>query len=101
MRCRPEFITGQRKHADHTTFAAYVRNLTPTALSLSVPFGTLDQAPQMTPAAQAALRARNRKRYTTAPVPAAAANVTTPVASSGHRIADDNEKNWSSGTRTP
>ena len=43
MRCKSEFITAQRKHDDHTNFAAFVRNLTPTALSLTVPFGTLDR----------------------------------------------------------
>ena len=67
MRCNAEFITGQRKHADHTTFAAYVRNLTPTALSLTVPFGTLDRMPSMNPAAHTMLRDRNRARYATTP----------------------------------
>jgi hypothetical protein len=96
MRCRAEFITGQRKHGHHTTFAAYVRNLTPTALSLTIPFGTLDRLPQMTPATRLALRERNRHRYTADPRPTTSPQSTStaePVT-----VAHD-DPNWISGTR--
>ena len=68
MRRKPEFIAAQRKHADHTTFATYARNLTPTALSLTVPFGSLDRLPRMSATAHEALRERNCRRYATSPV---------------------------------
>ena len=67
MRCRPEFITSQRKSVDQTAFAAFVRNVTPTALSLTVPFGTLDRLPPMTREAQIELRERNKGRYAVSP----------------------------------
>lgn len=63
MRCKAEFISAQHKHKKQTAFAAYIRNLTPTALSLTVPFGTLDALPQMTDVAHLELRERNRGRY--------------------------------------
>ena len=95
MRCRPEFITAQRKTADATAFAAYVRNLTPTALSLSVPFGALDRLPQMTQDAHAALRARNRERYAARSFgPAGPMPPATPTPPTVALDDDD----WSSGT---
>lgn len=101
MRCRPEFITGQRKQSGSTSFATYVRNITPSALSLSIPFGTLDRMPRMSADAQARLRERNRQRYTvnpkTEPVSKdqpASRNPASPTEVSG----DDDD--WSSGTRT-
>ena len=99
MRCKPEFITAQKKHADHTTFSAFVRNLTPSALSLNVPLGTLDRLPQMTPTAHQALRDRNRRDYTVSPAKRAAPN---PVATSmTSPILPPDEDEWSSGTRSP
>jgi hypothetical protein len=97
MRCKPEFITSQRKNDDHTTFAAFVRNLTPTALSLTVPFGTLDRLPQMTQEAHADLRERKRRRYSTSPVPTPA-STPKPAPAEPHTTPDD-DGDWSSGTR--
>ena len=98
MRCKAEFIASQRKHEDQTTFAAYIRNLTPTALSLSVPFGTIDRMPQMTPTAQAALRERNRQSYAAAPPAPNGSEPSKAKTELPHPVADD-DKNWSSGTR--
>lgn len=99
MRCKPDFITGQRKHDAHSTFAAFVRNLTPTALSLSVPFGTLDRSPQMTADAHCLLREKNRGRYAVTPVETAApAPENTTV---GTRPVAEDDHEWSSGTRSP
>jgi hypothetical protein len=47
MRTSPEFIANQRKRRDHTQFATYIRNHTDEALSLSVPFGSLDKKDKM------------------------------------------------------
>jgi len=99
MRCRPEFITSQRKRDDHTTFTAFVRNLTPTALSLTVPFGTLDRLPQMAPNAHVELRQRNQRRYATSPVATAAATP-KPAPAEPHAAPSDDD-DWTSGTRKP
>jgi hypothetical protein len=58
-----EFVAGVRKRGHETDFASYVRNLTPAAITLTVPFGTLEAAPCMTDAALARVIARNRERY--------------------------------------
>ena len=101
MRCKPEFITGQKKNADHTSFAAFVRNLTPAALSLNVPLGTLDRLPQMTASAHQALRDRNRYRYTVSQAEGAAAQQAPPAADQSKTcsIPEDGD-DWNSGTRT-
>jgi hypothetical protein len=99
MRCKSEFITAQRKHDDRTTFAAFVRNLTPTALALSVPFGTLDRSPQMTTNAQRVLRERNHRRYAVSPMSIGASTPGKTTADARPPIDDDGD--WSSGTRPP
>jgi hypothetical protein len=91
MRCNTEFITGQRKHADHTTFAVYIRNVTPTALSLTVPFGTIDHMARMSSAAHTMLRDRNRARYATA-----CTRTTEPTPASADPPVRDDE--WMSGS---
>jgi len=63
MRCSPDFITAMAKRQKSTEFACYVRNLTPHAIRIEVPFGTLEAAPKMTDAARADVLARNRERY--------------------------------------
>jgi len=62
MRCKPEFIAAQTKTEHAATFAIYVRNVTPTAVTLTVPFGTLEAQPQMSDQAYARLIASNRAR---------------------------------------
>ena len=42
MRTSPEFLNAMTKEQDGTSFAAFVRNHTPHALKLSVPFGTAE-----------------------------------------------------------
>ena len=60
MRTSPDFIGATRKRAKSTEFACYVRNLTDGAVRITVPFGTLEDAPRMSRAAHGELRARNR-----------------------------------------
>lgn len=62
MRTTPRFILEQRREAKETHFACYLRNLTPTAVSLSVPLGAMENEPQMTQEAFAGLLAGNRAR---------------------------------------
>ena len=69
MRTTPDFIAAQNKAAKHTTFATYVRNLTPSAISLTVPFFSIDKLPIMPDSAYAQMRANNRARYTAAAPP--------------------------------
>jgi hypothetical protein len=58
-----EFLAGVRKYARSTEFATYVRNLTETAITLNIPFGTLESAPRMSDEAYACVIAANRQRY--------------------------------------
>jgi hypothetical protein len=62
MRTTPTFILEQHKLAKATQFACYVRNLTPTALSLTIPFGALEREPVMTDAAYRRMEEDNRQR---------------------------------------
>lgn len=82
MNCAPEFIRARRKTSSGTQFACYVRNYTDTAVSLSIPFGTIENQPQMSKAAHANLLAQNRQRVSAPPEAQkpAAAPVPKPVA---------------------
>ncbi len=62
MRTTPTFILEQHKGAKETHFACYLRNVTPTALSLAVPFGTMEQEPIMSDEAYRKLLQTNRAR---------------------------------------
>jgi len=66
METTPEFLKAQhRDSADPpqwTELACYVRNFTPQAVSLTVPFYLLEKMPQMAPAEHRALLERNRAR---------------------------------------
>ena len=67
MRCDPDFILAQKRDGrppKWAQFACYVRNFTSSAVSLKVPFFTLEQMPQMTDAEHAQLLERNRARVT-------------------------------------
>lgn len=59
LRCTPEFIEGQPK----LHFAAFIRNFTPSAVALSVPFGRLESMPRMTPAELLQVRSDMRAQY--------------------------------------
>ncbi|MEZ5844822.1 MAG: type IV secretion system DNA-binding domain-containing protein [Hyphomicrobiaceae bacterium] len=96
MRCRADFIAGQVKRADHTSFATYVRNVTPTALSLTVPFGTLDRMAQMSEAEHRVLRERNRARYCVRPAEVVGAGAT--VSSEVKTEVSEDDPDWTSGT---
>jgi hypothetical protein len=71
MRTTPDFLIQQRKDRAQpphwTQFACYVRNVTAQALSLHVPFGALEAAAKMCPAAHARVKALNRARYAAQP----------------------------------
>lgn len=92
-----EFVAGVRKHPHSTEFAAYVRNVTSAAITLNLPFGTLESAPRMTADAHAKVIANNRQRYAATrgePRPAAASRdehrpAAAPADSEAHREADD------------
>lgn len=62
MRSSPDFIASMTKRPRATEFACYVRNLTPQAIRIEVPFGALEAAPRMSDAEHAELRQRNRTR---------------------------------------
>jgi hypothetical protein len=63
MRTSTDFIGATRKRASSTEFACYVRNLTGTAVRLTVPFGTIEDAPRMNKEAHARMIAANRASY--------------------------------------
>jgi hypothetical protein len=62
MRTTPTFILDQRKGAAETHFACYVRNATASALSLTIPFGTMEKEPSMAAEAYRGLIDRNREK---------------------------------------
>jgi hypothetical protein len=63
MRCEEEFLQSMRKHAKHTEFACFVRNITPSPLRLTVPFGTMESRPRLSEVEYEELLALNRSRY--------------------------------------
>ncbi len=67
MRTTSDFIGSMRKTPKATEFAAYIRNETPTAVRLAVPFGTMEAAPRMTPEAHRRVIERNRARLSDDP----------------------------------
>ena len=66
METTPEFLKAQRRDSadppQWTQLACYVRNFTPQAVSLTIPFYVLETMPQMTAAEHRALLDRNRMR---------------------------------------
>ncbi|WP_157791197.1 ATP-binding protein [Bradyrhizobium japonicum] len=63
MRTTPEFILEQPRYH----FAAYVRGLTDTALSIGIPATDMNAMPRMTRAEHDAVRTRIRERYARSP----------------------------------
>lgn len=65
MYCSGEFVRSmkavERKHAE---FAVFVRGMTDQAVRITVPYGTLENAPQMDRAAHARMREINRRVMT-------------------------------------
>lgn len=46
-------------------FGCFIKNHTPNAVRLTIPFGLIEDAPKMSPEEHKALRQRNRERYGT------------------------------------
>jgi hypothetical protein len=69
MRTTSEFLTNLKKTQDYSEFAAYIRNKTGRALSIEVPFGTLEAMPKMSNAEHKVLIARNNARYSASAPP--------------------------------
>ena len=66
MRTTPEFILNQPPYH----FAAYVRGLTSTAISLGIPNVDMNRMPRMTEMEQNIVQQRIREQYATAPASA-------------------------------
>jgi hypothetical protein len=77
MRTTPTFILEQHKASKETHFACYLRNVTPTALSLAVPFGTMEKEPTLSAEAYRRLLDANRARVSN-PSPTQTAPPTEP-----------------------
>ncbi len=58
-----DFIARARKRRTETEFAVYIRNSTPSAVTLTVPFGSLERMPTMDSDAIARVAVQNRERY--------------------------------------
>jgi hypothetical protein len=59
LRTTPEFILGQPQ----LSFAAFIRNVTPQAISMRFPLGYMEAMPQMTDAEAQIVRDEMRRRY--------------------------------------
>jgi len=62
MHCDADFIQSMKKRERHTEFACMVRNVTPSAVRMSVPFGVMESLPKMSGKQYEALLALNNKR---------------------------------------
>ncbi len=65
MGTKPEFVSSMHKRRNTTEFAAFIRNLTDSAVKLTVPLGTLERLPQMSHTAYQELLAANRRQIAT------------------------------------
>jgi len=63
MHVDDDFLLAQRKQRKATSFACYVRNVTPQALAISIPLGTVDRLQTMSDAQFAQLRDASRAAY--------------------------------------
>lgn len=63
MHTDSEFVQAQRKRKSTTSFACYVRNVTPQALGLEVPLGTVERLPTMSGQDRDDIQYLNRARY--------------------------------------
>jgi hypothetical protein len=77
----PEFILSRQK-VDHgfSEFACYVDRVTPAAVSLRIPHGTLDAQPRMSDDQYRRLRATNKQAMTRGPSPALTPPPASPIA---------------------
>lgn len=67
MSTNPNTLTATRKRGKETEFAAYIRNATESAITLTVPFGTMERVPTMGQDRFDLLIARNRDAIATGP----------------------------------
>ncbi|MCI0549754.1 MAG: type IV secretory system conjugative DNA transfer family protein, partial [Anaerolineae bacterium] len=65
MRCDADFIHSTRKRDTQTEFACWVKHITPQAIKISVPLGSVEQLPVISDAEYETLLLKNRKRYCT------------------------------------
>lgn len=91
MRTTPTFILEQRKGAKETHFACYVRNVTASALSLTVPFGSMERQKSMTNEAYLTLLEHNRANVT-APYVERIVHQPQPTAAAPSEVSPDNDK---------
>jgi hypothetical protein len=63
MRCDADFLQSMRRYPDHTEFACFIRNHTPKAVRLSVPFGVMEDLPKASEEDYQILLGENRERY--------------------------------------
>lgn len=82
MKTTPAFITEHTKADTGTAFAVHVRHLTPHAVTLRIPFGTLDAQPRMSDTQFAQFIAANRARLAVRP-----ANNDAPIVTPTDRAA--------------
>jgi hypothetical protein len=93
MRTTADFLTNLKKTDRSAQFAAHIRNKTGRALSVELPFGTLEAQSKMTTAKHKVLIARNNARYSAQPSPSNEPIVTfTPRPSEMERGAVHNRR---------
>lgn len=63
MHCSPTFIQEMRKRRTETEFAGYIKNITPQALRIAVPLGSVEALPRLSDTEYEELREANRERY--------------------------------------
>lgn len=63
MRCEPEDLQAMRKGERHTEFACFVRHVTERPVTLTVPFGSMERLPKLSPLGYAHLRELNRVKH--------------------------------------
>lgn len=63
MRCDDDLLLHTKKRQAHTEFACYVRNLTPQAVKVTVPLGTVEETPKLGRASYQTLIDANRAAY--------------------------------------
>lgn len=63
MRTSDDFLLSAKKASDHTNFACFVKNVTPSAIMMPVEFGQMESVDLIDPAARERLISLNRERY--------------------------------------
>jgi hypothetical protein len=88
LRCAPSFIQQQQTGS----WAAYVKNFTPSAISLKIPFGTMEALDRMDHEQRLIVQLHMRSRYAALPAPPQdAAEETTSAAPGSETLRQDSE----------